>query len=407
MPSDSPRFYPVLVNALVNCLKDIFQEGFYADKVISYSFKNNKKWGKRDRQFLAETIYDMTRSWRWLSVLDKQEWIPANYFLRWATYEKWRNGVDVLPFLQEAFSDKAPYSLPTQDELQKHPGTLAEKQSHTDWFADKVTAQYGEKVAGDILAALNNTASVYLRANTLKTSVGDLQNRLTKEELNTELMQPYAFKLTVRKNVFATQSFKEGFYEVQDFASQKVAPLLDPKAGERVADVCAGAGGKTLHLAMLMQNKGTLLAGDIIEKKIEELKVRARRAGVSNLQSVVFEGTKDLKKHHGKFDAVLIDAPCTGSGVIRRKPDTKWKLKETDLVELMGLQENILQTYSKFVKPGGRMVYATCSIFNDENQGQIDKFLSTHPDFKQVSQFTTRPDLGDEDGFFATLLQKT
>jgi 16S rRNA (cytosine967-C5)-methyltransferase len=171
--------------------------------------------------------------------------------------------------------------------------------------------------------------------------------------------------------------------------------------------MCAGAGGKTLHIAALMKNKGSLLACDISEKKLLELKTRAIRAGVSNLRVLHIEGTKSIKRLYDTFDAVLIDAPCSGTGVIRRNPDSKWKMTEEELERLKGIQSEILKLYSKLVKPGGRLLYATCSLLAGENSNQIDGFLNEHSEFERKGDaLTTRPDLDGADGFFAQLMIK-
>lgn len=381
---------PNLVIAVQECLKDVFEGGYYADKVLAHKFRHNRQWGKRDRQFIAETVYDMTRWWRRLAVMDGQSWIPADYGLRLQKYSEFKNqrGAE-------------------QNETPSETESPAVNESFPDWFVEQLFADYSVAEGQAILRALNQVAPVYLRPNFLKIDLQKLKDELGKEGVETEIVEsPPALKLLERKNVFATQSFKSGFFEVQDLASQRVGILLDPQAGERVADVCAGAGGKTLHLATLMQNKGTLLAGDVHEKKIEELKVRAKRAGVSNLRAVIFENSKDVKKHFGKFDALLIDAPCSGSGVIRRNPDSKWKIKKEDLIRIGLEQAEILKLYSQFLKPGGRMVYATCSIFKSENEGQVAQFLERNSEFSLKKQIKILPHMADEDGFYMALLEK-
>jgi 16S rRNA (cytosine967-C5)-methyltransferase len=401
------KYHAVLVKALVQALKDIFENGYYADKVIERNFRLNKKWGKRDRQFFAETIYEMTRWWRLLAAMDGQSWIPENYYLRWAVYEMWKKQNDLTEFLVKKVPEAKFENINLKLFLQK---TLSEDDqlSFSDWFIEKIKTDYPEDFK-EILKSLNKPASVILRANYLKNDTPTLKSKLNEEgiETNTVEEEDQALVLTERKNVFSTNSFKEGRFEVQDVASQKVAKLLDPKPGERIGDLCAGAGGKTLHIAALMKNKGSIVAFDVHPRKLEQLKLRARRAGVSNLRMELIESTKNIKKHAEKFDAILIDAPCSGSGVIRRNPDSKWKFKAEDLEEVMKIQSDLLANYSKMIKPGGRMVYATCSLFKEENEKQIEKFLSQHPEFKIISSLHCRPDIADQDGFYAVLLQKS
>lgn len=393
----------VLIQALAQNLRSIFEEGYYADKVLERSFKNNKKWGKRDRAFLAETTYDMVRFWRLLSAYDEQGFIPKNYYMRWAYYEAWKNKKDAFMFLKSKDHDLGITYSEIERILKTFIASPEEEVSYPDWLCKKLPTP--------VLKALNAPASVCLRTNTLKTKREDLVKNLTEEGMELAISDdtdlPQALTLKVRKNVFATNSFKDGFFEVQDTASQRVGPLLNPKPGERIADVCAGAGGKTLHLSALMQSKGEVLAGDVHEKKLEQLKLRARRAGASNIRIQLFANSKDYKKHYGKFDGVLIDAPCSGTGVIRRNPDTKWKLHEEELEKLKALQQEILENYTKFLKPKGRFVYATCSLLKEENEDQIEIFLKKHPEFKLEKSFHRRPDLHNEDGFYAALVIKS
>ena len=202
--------------------------------------------------------------------------------------------------------------------------------------------------------------------------------------------------------------FKKGLFEVQDASSQLVADFLDVKPGMRVVDTCAGAGGKTLHLAALMQNKGQVIATDIYANKLKELKRRARRAGAHNIEPRAIDSSKVVKKLYGSADRVLIDAPCSGLGVLSRNPDAKWKLQPEFIETLKLTQEEILKQYSKIVKDGGKMVYATCSVLPSENQEQVEKFLASE-EGKSFSLKEDRKILSSEtgfDGFYMALLEK-
>lgn len=402
LQAGTAEFHPVLVRGVAQCLREIFKDGYYADKVLERTFKKNKKWGSRDRRFLAETVYNMTR---WWSLLVYACGSSEDYLKLWALYELWQNKCDPQPFLEKSFSLKINLDGP----LKK----LSEKKepffdvAFPQWLYERFEGDFGDETQ-KLLESLNLPAPVCLRVNTLKTQREKLRQLLLTENVATsEGNSPDALVLKTRQNVFITRAFKEGFFEVQDQASQKVSLLLAPKVGERIADMCAGAGGKTLHLAALMKNKGTLLACDVSERKLEELKKRARRAGVSNLRVQTLENSKAIKRHNESFDGVLIDAPCSGSGVIRRNPDSKWKLSEEEFERLLILQAEILRAYSKLVKPGGRLVYATCSLLKEENSKQIEKFLEENLEFKREGEpLITRPDLTGEDGFFAQLLSR-
>ena len=204
------------------------------------------------------------------------------------------------------------------------------------------------------------------------------------------------------------EAFKKGYYEVQDASSQLVAELLDEKPGQRVVDTCAGAGGKSLHLAALMENKGQLIAMDIYGSKLKELKRRARRNGAHNIEPREITSTKVFKKLYGSADRVLIDAPCTGLGVLRRNPDSKWKMQPEFLEKITKTQHEIIRSYSKIVKSGGKMVYATCSILPQENNDQIKSFLSSEEgkDFSVVKEKKIYASKSGFDGFYMALLEK-
>jgi 16S rRNA (cytosine967-C5)-methyltransferase len=208
--------------------------------------------------------------------------------------------------------------------------------------------------------------------------------------------------------VFTTKSFKDGLFEVQDASSQLVSQFLEVEPGQRVVDTCAGAGGKTLHLAALMENKGQLIALDIYDNKLKELKRRARRNGAHNIEPRYIESTKVIKKLYGSADRVLIDAPCTGLGVLRRNPDAKWKLQADFLGKITKTQQEILRSYSKMVKSGGKMVYATCSILPQENIMQVKSFLASEEgkDFTLAKDKKIFASKSGFDGFYMALLER-
>jgi 16S rRNA (cytosine967-C5)-methyltransferase len=205
-----------------------------------------------------------------------------------------------------------------------------------------------------------------------------------------------------------TQAFKDGFFEVQDANSQLVAAFLDVKPGMRVVDTCAGAGGKTLHLASLMENKGQLIAMDLYESKLKQLKLRAKRNGAFNIEYKIIDSTKVIKKLEEKADRVLIDAPCSGLGVLKRNPDAKWKLQPEFIENIKKIQAEVLESYARIVKPGGKLVYATCSVLPSENQNQVNHFLTTEMG-KNFNFVEDRKILASEsgfDGFYMALLER-
>jgi 16S rRNA (cytosine967-C5)-methyltransferase len=396
-----------LVFAVVDALGFIFNEGEYADKVVQKVLKYDKRWGARDRGFIAETTYDMVR---WKRLYSEIGEIKAPYtrpklfrmFAVWAVLKgiKLPDWKQIEPTPERRIKGKF-------DELSK---IRKYRESVPDWLD-----LLGEKALGDALwtkelAALNEQASVILRTNTLKTTKDKLRDNLTELGIYTDSIKghPQALKLEQRANVFTTEAFGSGWFEVQDASSQLVAEALDVKPGQRVVDCCAGAGGKTLHLAALMENKGQLIAMDIYANKLKELQRRAKRAGAFNIEPRHISSTKVIKKLHEKADRVLIDAPCSGLGVLRRNPDAKWKLQESFLEKITQTQRDILQDYSKMVKDGGKMVYATCSILPQENSQQVAHFLKSEAgaNFTLTREQKVYASKSGFDGFYIALLEK-
>jgi 16S rRNA (cytosine967-C5)-methyltransferase len=220
-------------------------------------------------------------------------------------------------------------------------------------------------------------------------------------------LSPDALVLKKRINVFQHPLFKEGYYEIQDAGSQCIAPFLQVEPGMRVIDACAGAGGKTMHLACLMENKGRLIALDVIEWKLGELRIRARRNGIGIIQTKVIDSTKVIKRLHGTADRLLLDSPCSGLGVLRRNPDAKWNLTPEFIENVKLTQAKILNDYTAMLRPGGKAVYATCSILPSENEQQVKSFLTRNTEFKWLDERKITPATDGFDGFYMALLEKT
>lgn len=399
-----PRLHRHLVYAVIECLYQAFGEEYYIDKVIEREFKKNKKWGARDRKFVAESAYEITRWWRRLwDALEKEEVSVEEDALLEIFALYWLASGNELPPWDEFSS----FNLGAAVNRYLAPEEAASKASLPDWVYDLIKAELSEDV-DEAFEGLNRKANVILRVNTLKTDIQRLKSELEKENISTEIVDnyPYALALSQRANVFRTNAFKMGYFEVQDGASQTVSPLLDVQPGMRVIDACAGAGGKTLHLASMMNNKGTLIALDIHAHKLQELKKRARRAGVSIIETRPIETTKVIKRLKESADRILLDVPCSGLGVLRRNPDTKWKLTRERIDELLEIQKDILQRYATMLKPGGRMVYATCSVLTEENEAQVETFLANNSGWKLVHQERHWPHIEGFDGFFAAVLEK-
>ena len=401
------RLHRNLVFAVIDSLRDIFNEGVYADKAVETALRRDKRWGARDRKFVAETIYEIVR-WKRLYAEIANVKEPFSRQDLWRLFSVWcvLRGIQ-LPDWNQIEPTPTRRIKGKFDELSK---IRKFRESIPDWIDAVGVEELGEKVWTKEIASLNKQAEVILRTNTLNTTKELLQKQLREEGVDTEFIKGYddALKLVERANVFKTESFKKGLFEVQDASSQLVASYLDVEPGMKVIDTCAGAGGKTLHLASLMKNKGQIIAMDIYESKLKKLKVRARRNGVHNMDTKVIDSTKPIKKLYNKADRVLIDAPCSGLGVIRRNPDSKWKLQPEFLDNIRKVQQDVLQSYSKMVKSGGKLVYATCSVLPSENQKQVEQFLASESgkDFTFVSDKKVLSHESGFDGFYMALLQK-
>jgi 16S rRNA (cytosine967-C5)-methyltransferase len=385
----------------------IFNEGEYADKVVARALKKDKRWGSHDRKFVAETIYEIVR-WKRLYVEIAEVKEPFDRDKIWRIFAVWAvlRGYTLPDW--KYFEETPVRRIKGKfDELTK---TRKFKESIPDWMDELGVKELGEEIWTKELAAQNEQAKVILRVNKLKTTKEKLRALLMDLNIETEFHNDYpdALILIERANVFLTDAFKDGFFEVQDASSQLVAYFLDVKPGMRVVDTCAGAGGKTLHLASLMENKGQLIAMDLYESKLKQLKIRAKRNGAFNIEPRVIESTKTIKKLHEKADRVLIDAPCSGLGVLKRNPDSKWKLQPEFIENIKKIQAEVLENYSKIVKPGGKLVYATCSVLPSENQEQIKHFLSTEigKEFTFVQDKKVLAHESGFDGFYMALLER-
>lgn len=401
------RLHRNLCFAVIDGLMLIFNEDQYADKVIQQLLKRDKRWGARDRAFVAETTYDIVR-WKRLYAEIAEVKEPFTRDNIWRMFAVWATLKGIkLPDWTYFESTPTRKIKGKFDELSK---IRKFKESIPDWLDELGEKELGTDVWTKEIAALNEQADVILRVNTLKTTKEALQAVLFDQDIETDFLPNYpdALKLKERANVFQTDAFKDGHFEVQDASSQLVAKFLNVEPGMRVVDACAGAGGKALHIAALMQNKGQVIAMDIYENKLHELKRRAKRNGVFNVEIRPIESTKVIKKLYDKADRVLIDAPCSGLGVLRRNPDAKWKLQLEFIDKIKITQQDILQQYSRMVKPGGQLVYATCSILPSENQNQVKAFLDSEngKDFTFVKEEKVLSHKSGFDGFYMALLQK-
>lgn len=396
--------YKNLFIGITETLAAIFFEERYADREIEKILKSNPKWGSKDRGFIAETVYDTIRWKRMIEASMGKEVTPENlweFVGTWFVLEE-----EKIPFWDE-------FKKLNSKEIFKrnHQATeksFAIKESIPDWLDELGTKELGKMQWQTEVEAMNNLAPTVIRVNTLKNDRKTLQKKLKSEGIETIVLPdyPHALQLVEKTNVFRTEAFRNGLFEIQDAGSQMIAPYLSVTPGMRVIDACAGAGGKTLHLSALTENKGQIFALDIHEWKLTELKKRAKRNGAQNFQTKLIDSTKVIKKMEKTADRVLIDAPCSGLGVLRRNPDAKWKLSLEFIETIKKEQEKILNDYSKLLKVGGAMVYATCSILESENQQQVQKFLANHSDFKLIREKKLLPSQSGFDGFYMAYIER-
>lgn len=387
------------MQAIANSLQQVFAEDKYTDKVLERLFKQNPQFGSRDRRFVAENVYDIVRYYRLLSEITQS---PKNF---WQITGAWLalNGIDI--------SNIPDFKHINPDSVHKMRSALksnrAVTESYPDWLISLCIAELGEDAWWREASAMNQQAEVVLRVNTLKTTREKLAAQLAEENIETESVKGFkqALILKKRQNVFGSPLFKNGLFEIQDAGSQAIGEFVQVEPGMQVIDACSGGGGKSLHLAAMMQNKGRIIAMDVEAWKLDNLKTRAKRAGAFNIEPRLIEDSKTIKRLEAKADRLLLDVPCSGLGVIRRNPDAKWKLSQAFIDKTKLLQQNLLTEYSTMLKKGGVLVYSTCSLLPSENREQVNAFLKDHPAFELEADQTILPHEGF-DGFYMARIKK-
>lgn len=413
------------------------QKRIPADSMMADYFKNRRFMGSKDRGFVSELVYFVLRNggslqW-WLEQSNYADITPRQIILVALLFKFNQSPADI-----QALCDGKEYSPAKLSQAEKDllNGCADEELLHPQmpewarynlpgWLIQALKREYPNSFESEIIA-MNTEAPIDLRVNTLKCADrSDLIMELDRSG-HYGMPTPYSslgVRLKKRLPVFTLDAFRNGWFEMQDEGSQLVAELVNAEPGQKVIDFCAGAGGKTLALAAKMENKGRILAWDINETRLNQIKKRLTRAGVDNVILHVIKSEQDsfIKRHKDSADWVLVDAPCSGSGTIRRNPDLKWRLEPEDIRELQSLQARILDSAAKLVMPGGYLVYATCSMLPDENQRQIEAFLERHVDYRpeplpekwqdQTSPnprtyLQLTPHQHHTDGFFASILRR-
>jgi 16S rRNA (cytosine967-C5)-methyltransferase len=417
------RLPPAILGNAEEVLREILRFMAPADVTLSRYFKDHPRLGGRERGAIAECVYAILRN--------------KNFFTEFGGFGTGASATMrrlVLLGMAEAIGAESLGGLTEEEtaflariqEIDRSLLPAKNRSNLPDWLYDKFVAQYGEEETLQLAAVLNTPAPLDLRVNTLKTDREKVVAELATAPILAE-PTPYAptgLRIQKKPALQNLPLFKEGAIEVQDEGSQVLAQLLGARRGEMVVDFCAGAGGKTLAIGAIMRSTGRLYAFDVSEKRLTKLKPRLARSGLSNVHPVVIAHERDakVKRLAGKIDRVLVDAPCSGMGTLRRNPDVKWRQQLEGVAELTEKQASILDAASRLVKFGGRLVYATCSLLDEENDGIAAQFLAGHPDFelvpmnKVLAEQRIPLEMGDylkmlphkhgTDGFFAAVFER-
>lgn len=406
-----------------------------ADAVVSAWFRTRRHIGDRDRGHICDLLYALLRHharivW-WLAKHGRPD-VPRNRLLAWLALDGGKTPDQVHRLFTGGKCAPAVLMDHERALLVKLQGCPIDHPAMPDdvrfecpsWALDHLRRRFHDSF-GREMAALLTAAPLDLRVNPLKSTREAMLRALRDLGLKAEAsrMAPYGLRVKERPSLASLPMLKSGEVEIQDEGSQLVAMLVDARPGERVVDFCAGAGGKTLAIAAQMANKGHVMACDVSDGRLKRAAERFRRAGLHNIETrpLTSETDRWVKRHKGSFDRVLVDAPCSGTGTWRRNPDARWRPLGAGLEHLLSLQASILASAARLVKPGGRLVYATCSMLPQENEEQAATFLAAHPAFQVVPLREAAPQLNgsahpdylsltparhDTDGFFAAVMQR-
>ena len=419
---------PFLIGHLADALHMILKLDGPADVLLSIYFKRNHELGARDRGILAETAYFALRR------LASLAWAMApadpvrSSRLAALTAVAWKYGRSQV---SEAAAGRDAQALEAilAKPLDRAPAAV--RAEVPEWLYEKITAQYPD--AQGFFRSIAEGAPLDVRVNSLKATRSEVLAELDRAGIGAVQMRysPDGLRLKEKVGLGSLPVYREGRIEVQDEGSQLIARLLEPKRREMICDFCAGAGGKTLAIGAMMRSTGSLYAFDINAKRLDGMVPRLRRSGLDNVRRIAIrdEHDKRLGRLAGKFDRVLVDAPCSGTGTLRRNPDLRWRLSLEELARINAVQASVIRSAARLVKQGGRLVYATCSVLEQENQAVVQAFLAEHPEFVLKSApaileaqgvafspeekaqsgdwFVMLPQRQDTDGFFAAVLERT
>lgn len=419
---------PTLLQATLDLLTEVESAARPADAVTSGWFRARRHIGDSDRGAILELLYALLRHRArlgWWLVRAGAEDGPRSRLLAWLALAQGKTPDQIKRLVDPLTPAEGAFLAQVQGGALVHPDMPEEVRFECpQWAHAPLLRRFGAGFAAEMSASLL-PPPLDLRVNPMKTTRSEALREMRAMGLEAEAtrLSPQGIRLRDRLALGRLPGLKTGAIEIQDEGSQLVAQLVDAKPKDRVVDFCAGAGGKTLALAAQMQNKGHLIACDINETRLKRCAERLRRAGLHNVETRVLSSETDrwIKRHKGGFDRVLVDAPCSGTGTWRRNPDARWRAPDLGLEALVALQARILTSAARLVKPGGRLVYATCSVLSEENEAQLAAFLAAHPAFRlvplqeaaphlpglaQADHLSLTPAGHETDGFFAAVLAR-
>ena len=419
------RITSLVVDSLAAALAVILKFDGPSDVLLSRFFRLHPALGQRDRGLIAEAVFFALRRYATLGwMMQPAHPARAARFAALLTLAR-QHGLDAID--ERALrGDASAVKQSLATDLAQAPAAV--RAELPDWLFAQIERQYDD--SAPLVDALKESAPLDLRVNSIKALRSEVLEELAAHHVGAvpTSYSPDAIRLASKPALTIWPAYREGRIEVQDEGSQLIARLLQPRRGEMVVDFCAGAGGKTLALGALMRSSGRLYAFDVNERRLAGLGPRLKRSGLSNVHPVVIRNESDIrvKRLNGKCNRVLVDAPCSGSGTLRRNPDLKWRFAESELVRVNDLQRSVLRAAARLLKPGGRLVYATCSLLQQENQAVADAFLTEHPEFELIPAatvlraqsidvehaarfapyFVMLPHLHRTDGFFAAIFER-
>lgn len=398
------RFHNNQLEPIRQALSKIFFEGIKDHMAVAFMLESNKKWGSKDRKLASKCVYDIVRYWRryWYSIdaVPTAEIIEIKHLIAlWIALQS--------DEIAEVF-DLEIAAISKWKQLFESIDDFVIRESVSDELNILGIEELGTAQWQTEMQALNKEAAFTIRVNTSKAKIDSVATSLLQEGIETSKVVdvPTALVMHKRANIQRSPTFLQGVFEIQDVSSQLIVPFMDIQADTIVIDACAGAGGKTMHIADVLRNSGRIIAMDVEPNKLKELKRRAERNRFTKIDVHLIQNEQSVNAYADKADRLLLDVPCTGSGVLRRNADDKYKISRSSFITVQDKQRSILSTYPIMLKRGAVFVYATCSIFPSENEKQIEWFLSKNPNFSLIEQKTVFPSVSGFDGFFMAKLQK-